>query len=56
MIFDSEAESRSTGYARSAIGLRMELSGGACLEISDESQAVLAAQLLRALEGSPRPC
>ena len=40
---------------RSGIGLRVELPGGAALVMSDERQAVLVAQLLRALAGA-RSC
>jgi hypothetical protein len=37
-------------------GLRVELQGGARIEIADEAQAKLAAVLLRALEGGGAGC
>jgi len=55
-LVEAVVDSPSVTCNRTGIGMRVELPGGARLEISDGRQAVLAAQLLRALELSPRPC
>jgi hypothetical protein len=50
-------EARLAGPAAEAeCGLVVELPGGARLEVQDARQAVLAAQLLRALQAGGTPC
>jgi hypothetical protein len=55
-LVEAVMDAGTTACTRSGVVLRVELPGGAALEMNDESQAVLVAQLLRALAGSTRSC
>jgi len=48
-------QAQSSGPQRSS-SVRVQLPGGACLEITDEKQAALAAILVRALAHPATPC
>lgn len=48
-LVEAVVDAGNAPCTRSAVVLRVELPGGAALEMSDERQAVLVAQLLRAL-------
>jgi hypothetical protein len=54
-LVEAVMDAGNVACGRSGIGLRVELPGGAALVMSDEGQAVLVAQLLRALAGT-RSC
>lgn len=54
-LVEAVMDAGDVACGRSGIGLRVELPGGAALVMSEERQAVLVAQLLRALAGT-RPC
>lgn len=55
-MVEAMVDSGSLTCSSLGTGLRIELPGGACLEMNDERHAGLVAQLLRALAGSSRPC
>lgn len=55
-LVEAVMDSGSVACDPSGITLRVELPGGARVEVNDERQAVLVAQLLRALADRVRPC